>query len=127
MLEKASSHPLTLDDADLFITEDILRQVYERPDAGLIHFMRHILGEAHLESREEVIRDAVDAYMAEHPEFSATQLNFLRTIRATIIQGMQVSPEDLEALPFARVGNVHRLFSAAQIEEIIDLSERLAG
>jgi len=116
-----------LNQADLFVTEGILREVYDQPDAGLGELLKHILGSARLRNREDEARDAFDAYVAEHSEFSATQLNFLRTVRGVVVQGMRVTADSLEALPFSRVGDVHRLFSDKQVTEILELTRRLAG
>lgn len=45
-----------LNQADLFVTEDTLREVYRQPASSLPDFMRHILGVARLPSQEETIK-----------------------------------------------------------------------
>ena len=49
-----------LSGADLFITEETLRHVYERPDADLVTFMRHILGLEGLLTRRDQISTLFD-------------------------------------------------------------------
>ncbi|HYN77047.1 MAG TPA: type I restriction-modification enzyme R subunit C-terminal domain-containing protein, partial [Lamprocystis sp. (in: g-proteobacteria)] len=46
---------------DLFISEARLRDAYEQPTASLADFLRHILGQTRLPSREGAISEAFDA------------------------------------------------------------------
>lgn len=112
---------------DLFITEDVLRNVYERPDADLLSFLRHILGSDHLQSREEQIRKEFDEFIAAHSGFTATQINFLRTVRTAVLAGARLTSEVLEQPPFSRVAAVKNLFSEAEVGEILELANRLVA
>jgi type I restriction enzyme R subunit len=69
----------TLNQADLFVTEEVLKEVYDRPAATLIDFLRHILGLVQITSREEEISVAFEEFISTHPDFSAKQIYFLRT------------------------------------------------
>lgn len=121
----------TLSDAlnrpDLFITEDTLRQVYERPDADLLTFLRHILGLDQLQSRSKQITASFEEFIDAHPHFTATQINFLRTVRKAILGGSKLTAEAMEQPPFSRVGSVQHLFSEEERAEIIDLANRFAA
>jgi type I restriction enzyme R subunit len=112
---------------DLFIREATLQQVYEQPAAGLVDFVRHILGLSQLKSREEAIRADFDKYLAQHPEFTSTQLQFLRAVRAAVIRRAVLTTRDLERLPFARIGDVHHLFTPPQVDEVLAIANRLAA
>lgn len=116
-----------LNSPDLFITEETLRTVYEQPEADLVALLRHILGIHRLPGREQRIRAAFDAFIADHPTFTATQVQFIRTVRHAVLQGAQLSEDDLAQPPFSRVGPVARLFSASGVEEILSLAQRLAA
>jgi len=73
----------TLNQTDLFVTEDTLRKAFEAPAASLADFLRHILCEdAHLPNREQRINVAFDAFIAAHGYLRANQLNFLRAVKA---------------------------------------------
>jgi type I restriction enzyme R subunit len=109
---------------DLFITEEVLRRVYERSDVGLLDFLRHILGQRPLLSREEQVNTAFDAFIANHPHFTVTQVDFLRAMRAVVLRNTRLSATDLERAPFNRIGAAHRLFSTEEIKTIVDFANR---
>jgi len=118
---------------DLFITEEVLRRVYERSDVGLLEFLHHILGLHPLLTREERISGAFDTFIAQHPHFSVTQIDFLRAIRAVTLQKARLEssdqkrrwhPSDLEQGPFRRIGAVQRLFSPQEIMAILEFANQ---
>ena len=117
----------TLNRPDLYISEAVLQQVYERPDAHLVDFVRHILGLARLPSREEEIAAAFDAFIAEHPHFTATQIRFLRAMRSLVIRKTQLTREDLQRPPLNRAGDPQRLFSEQELKHILAFANRLAA
>ncbi len=117
----------TLNQADLFLTEEVLKEVYDRPAANLIDFLRHILGLVQITSREEEISVAFEEFISTHPDFSAKQIYFLRTMRLAILRRARLTVQDLEQPPFSRVGAVHRLFEEAKLEEILNFSNRLVA
>lgn len=114
-----------LNQADLFITEDVLRKVYEHPEATLVDFLRHVLGLSRLASREEQIAATFDEFIAAHPTYSARQINFLRALRSAVLRRAKLTSNDLEQPPFSRIGDVHRLFRDNEINEILDFANRL--
>jgi type I restriction enzyme R subunit len=116
-----------LNQADLFITEDILKQVYERPDATITDFLQHILGLSRLPSREEQIKNAFEEFIANHPYFNSTQVNFLRVVRSAVLRRAKLSTRDLEKPPFTNVGRVSELFSEDEIDEILTFANNLAA
>ncbi len=116
-----------LNRADLFITEDTLRQVYGQADVDLSAFLRHILGLHALPSREDQIGAVFESFLAEQPHFTATQVLFLRTVRSAVLRGTRLTEEDLRRLPFSRVGAVSRLFHPNQVARIIEFANALAA
>lgn len=117
----------SLNTPDLYISEGNLREVYGQPEADLAALLRHILGIQNLPGREQHIRAAFDQFLAEHPTFTATQVQFVRTVRQAVLQGAQLTESDLHHPPFSRMGLVQRLFPAAQVEELVTLAQRLAA
>ncbi len=116
---------MALNQADLFITEDILREVYQQPSANLPDFLRHILNIAKLPSQEEIIKAAFDRFIADHGFMSASQINFLRAIRAAVLRHHKLTREQFHQPPLSRLGTVENLFAPEDIEEIIDFANKL--
>lgn len=125
--EELRSLARLLERPDLYVTEDVLREVYEYPNARLVDFLRHMLGVSQLPSREEQIKEAFDKFIQAHSNFSAIQINFLRIIRSAIVTRNQLTASDLEQPPFNRVGSVHQLFSADELNEILTFVNTLAA
>ena len=113
---------------DLFISEERLREAYAQPSASLADFLRHILGQTRLPSREAAISEAFDAWVARHPQLGATQLLFVRTLRHALIQHAEVATlEALRQPPFSSIGDPERLFAPDDLEEIMELAMALAA
>lgn len=117
----------TLNRPDTFVTEEVLQEVYEQPSASLLDFVRHILDLGHLPSREEIIRAEFDAFLAQHPHFTATQIIFLRALRAVVLSQRRITRLDLERPPFSRIAPAHFLFSQEEVNEILSFANRLAA
>jgi type I restriction enzyme R subunit len=108
-----------LNQADLFITEDTLRRAYEQPRAHLIDFLRHILKVAELPNREAEITRAFEAFIQAHPQYRASQLQFLRLVRSAVIARAQLTTEAFTLPPFTRIGQAEVLFTPQQLAEIV--------
>jgi hypothetical protein len=48
-------------------------------------------------------------------------------MRLAILRRARLTVQDLEQPPFSRVGAVHRLFEEAELEEILNFSNRLVA
>ena len=101
-----------------------MRDTYDQPDATLVDFARHILGLGRLASREDEINAAFEQFIADHPQFKARQILFLRTVRSQVIERTRLSASELERPPFANIGRVEQLFRPAEIAEIVDFANR---
>jgi type I restriction enzyme R subunit len=116
----------TLNQADLFVTEDTLRKAFEAPTASLADCLRHILCEdAQLPNREERINTAFDAFIAAHGYLRANQLNFLRAVKAAVLRHGRITRAALSEPPLSRIGRVEALFPSQDIEELIHLANQL--
>jgi len=116
----------TLNQTDLFITEDTLRKAFEAPAASLADFLRHILCEgAHLPNREQRINAAFEAFIAAHGYLRANQLNFLRAVKAAVLRHGCITRAALGEPPLSRVGRVETLFLQQDIDELINLANQL--
>ena len=114
-----------LNQSDLFITEDNLRKVYQQPAVSLPEFMRHILEIAKLPTWEERIQSEFERFIAAHSFMSASQINFLRAMRAAVFRHARISRDQLSKPPLSRVGTVEVLFKPREIEAILDFANHL--
>ena len=117
-----------LNGPDLFVTEERLREAYEQPTAGLADFLRHILNVAKLPSREELISQTFDEWVRRHPQLTATQLMFVRTIRKAVLQKAAItSLGALKQPPFSTIGDPEQLFNEPDITELLELIDDLTA
>ena len=113
---------------DLFVSEDRLREVYDQPSASLADFLRHILGQTRLPSREARISEAFDEWVRRHPRLSATQLMFIRTLRRAVLERAEVTSVDsLRKPPFTGIGDPEQLFEPNDLRDVLDLAVSLAA
>jgi type I restriction enzyme, R subunit len=113
---------------DLFVSEERLREAYDQPDASLADFLRHILGETKLPSREAKISQAFDAWVRQHSRLSATQLMFVRTLRRAVLERAEVTSLDgLRKPPFTSIGDPEQLFEPNDLRDMLDLAKALAA
>ncbi|WP_211221385.1 DEAD/DEAH box helicase family protein [Ktedonobacter racemifer] len=112
----------TLNKPDLYITEEILRRVYEKSDAGLQDFLYHILGRRRFMSREEQVRENLQRFMNEFPAVLASRKDFLRTVGTWILNNKPLVQEDLEKPPFSRIGNARKLFTSQELQRILEFA-----
>jgi type I restriction enzyme R subunit len=118
----------TLNQADLFVTEDTLRKAFEAPSASLADFLRHILCEGfRLANREERINAAFDEFIARHGYLRANQLNFLRAVKAAVMHRGGITRAALSEPPLARIGRVDMLFSPQDIDELVSFANLVVG
>jgi type I restriction enzyme R subunit len=124
--EELDAIATTLNQADLFVTEDNLRKAYEQNGASLPDFLKHILCEdARLPNREERVNAAFDAFIAQHGYLRANQLNFLRAVKAAVLRHGRITRAALSEPPLSRLGRVEVLFPPQDIEELVAFANRL--
>lgn len=113
---------------DLFITEEKLREAFQQPSATFADFLRDILDIAKLPTREESISQAFDEWVRQHPQLSATQLMFVRTLRKAVMQRAEIAGVDaLKQAPFTSIGDPEELFTPQILRDMLDLTRQLAA
>ncbi|MEI6178640.1 MAG: type I restriction-modification enzyme R subunit C-terminal domain-containing protein [Verrucomicrobiota bacterium] len=111
-----------------FFTEDQLRKAYDQPKATLADFLRHILRISELPSREALISEAFDQWVRQHPQLTATQLMFVRTLRKAVMQKAEVATlEALSQPPFTSIGDPESLFAKSELEDLLELTKSVAA
>jgi type I restriction enzyme R subunit len=111
------------------ITEDLLRQVYKNRKARFIQFIRHILGIEVLKSFSDEVSAAFDQFIRAHTTVSSRQMEFLSLLKTFIIEREKVEKKDLINAPFTVIHpqGIRGVFAPAEINEILQLTERLAA
>lgn len=111
------------------ITEDLLRQVYKNRKARFIQFIRHILGIEPLKSFPDEVSAAFDQFIRAHTTLSTRQMDFLNLLKGFIIEREKVEKKDLINAPFTVIHpqGIRGVFSPVEINEILQLTERLAA
>jgi len=111
------------------ITEDLLRQVYKNRKARFIQFIRHILGIEILKSFPDEVSAAFDQFIRAHTTLASRQLEFLNLLKQFIIEREKVEKKDLINAPFTVIHpqGIRGVFSPAEINEILQLTEQLAA
>mgnify|MGYP000158759109 CR=1 FL=1 len=111
------------------ITEDLLRQVYKNRKAHFIQFIRHILKLEELKSFPDEVSAAFDQFIRAHTTLTSRQLEFLNLLKNFIIERENVAKKDLINAPFTVIHpqGIRGVFSPAEINEILQLTERLAA
>ena len=113
---------------DLFVTEERLRDAYQQPKASLADFLRHILNISKLPSREEFISQAFDEWVRQHPQLTATQLMFVRTLRKAVMQKAEITSLDaLRKPPFSTIGDPEQLFKKSELSDLFQLITAIAA
>ncbi len=118
----------TLHNEHPHITEDLLRQVYKNRKAHFIQFIRHILGIEILKSFPETVVQAFEQFIQQHT-LSSRQLEFLNLLKDFILDREKVEKRDLIGAPFTIIHpqGIRGVFSPAEINEILQLTENLAA
>jgi type I restriction enzyme R subunit len=111
------------------ITENLLRQVYKNRKAHFIHFIRHILGIEVLKSFPDEVGAVFEQFIRVHNTLSSRQLEFLNLLKNFIIEREKVEKKDLINAPFTVIHpqGIRGVFSPAEINEILQLTEKLAA
>ena len=113
-----------LSKTDLFIREEILRQVYQNPSVTLIDFVKHTLNVQHLPGKEERVNLAVERFLSEHSRYTSTQRRIIYALRSFLLQDMEeehinFTLDVLSQPPFNRIGDVKELFDSHELTEIL--------
>jgi len=111
------------------ITEELLRKVYQNRKARFVQFIRHILGIEILESYPETVSKAFADFIQQHTNLTSKQLEFLNLLRDYLIERGEIHKRNLIEAPFTVIhpNGIRGLFSPMEIDEILDLSEKLAA
>ncbi|OME91849.1 restriction endonuclease subunit R [Paenibacillus amylolyticus] len=111
------------------ITEDLLKNVYKNRKAKFMQFIKHILGLELLESFPETVSRAFEQFVHSHTNLSSRQLDFLKLLKEFILEKETVQKRDLIESPFTILHpqGIRGLFTSSEINEIIELTKKVAA
>jgi type I restriction enzyme R subunit len=96
---------LTLNNPELYITEDVLQKVYAQNKGTLVQFVKNILGLYKFPDPAVRIKDAFDTYIIENSRrYNADQLNFIRTVQTVFSKKKHIEYSELYDAPFTNFG-----------------------
>lgn len=118
-----------LHDQHPHITEELLKRVYKNRKAKFIQFIKHILGLEILESYPDTVTKAFDFFIHNHTNLSSRQLDFLNLLKDFILEKETVQKRDLIESPFTILhpDGIRGLFTKSEIDEILEITHRLAA
>lgn len=127
--DEAAELATLLNEEHPHITEALLRKVYKNRKAHFIQFIRHILGIEVLQSFPDTVSAAFDRFIRAHTTLNSRQLEFLGLLKNFIVVREKVEKKDLINTPFTVIHpqGIRGVFSPAEINEILQLTERLAA
>lgn len=126
--EDLSKLESTLYSPELFISEDNLRKVYDKSKGTLVQFIKKILGLYKFPEPSEKIKEAFHTYMIENnKQYSADQLNFIRTIESVFLKKRHLEMDDLWDAPFTNFGTQapEPMFKKEELKEFVKICEEL--
>lgn len=118
-----------LNEKDPWVTEDLLKKVYDNKRAKFIQFIKFILGLDELKSFTEEVSEAFDEFIAAHNTYSEQQIQFLLTLKTFLLRKGSIEKKDLVHEPFTKLSpdGILGVFKPSEIDEIIELTEKLVA
>ena len=111
------------------VTEYILREVYDNRSAKFIQFIKHILGNEEITTFAETVSIAFDDFLSKHNNYGEKQIQFILTLKTFVLQRGVVKKKDLISAPFTQLHpeGIRGVFKAQEIDEIIELTQKIAS
>ena len=118
-----------LNDEHPHITEALLQKTYQNKKATFLQFIRHILGLEKIEKFPDTVAIVFDQFFKAHTELNTRQLDFLNLLKEFILERETVQKKDLIQSPFTIIHpqGIRGLFSPKQIEQILQLTQKIAA
>ncbi len=127
--EELQALATTLAEEDPHVTEELLKRVYKNRQADFLTLLRHLMGVQTFNPLPDRVATAVDAFITEHPDLTARQIEFLQLLRDYITERGFVEKRDLIAAPFTVIhpDGVRGVFSPTQLNDLLSLTAKFAA
>ncbi len=118
-----------LGESDPYISEKLLRRVYDNKNAAFLQFIKHILEIEPLGSFSEHVSKAFEHFIKNNTTLSSNQILFLEILKDFIIDRGRVTKKDLVSAPFTQLHpkGILGLFNPNEINKVIALTERVVA
>ncbi len=118
-----------LNEKDPFVTEKLLKRVYDNDHAKLLQFIKHILGVEQIKSFEDEVSQLFAEFVINHTHFTSKQLQFLDILKGFVIDKGKVEKRDLIGAPFTQLDQkgILGVFSIDVVNEIVELTKRFSA
>lgn len=114
---------------DPYITENLLKRVYDNKRVPFIRFIKHILGLEILVSFNETVSKAFAEFIQVHNDLTSRQIQFLDILKGFILEKGELEKKDLINAPFTKLhpDGIRGVFSPNEIDEILQLTQKLVA
>ena len=118
-----------LHEQEPYITENLLRKVYDNKKAKFIEFIKHILGLELLSSFTETVSNAFSEFISNHTDLTTRQLQFMDILKSYILEKGDLQKRDLISPPFTKLhpDGIRGIFTPHEIDEILILTQKLVA
>lgn len=118
-----------LNEKDPFVTENLLKRVYDNENAKFIQFIKHILGVEQIKSFEESVSEAFDLFIKTHSNLTSKQIRFMELLKTFILDKGKVDRRDLVEAPFTQVDRkgILGVFPMDIAKEVVELTNNLSA
>lgn len=118
-----------LAERDPYVTEQLLKKVYDNKKAAFLQFVKHILGVEALHSFSEEVARAFTEFVQGNTTLSSQQIQFLEVLKNFIIERGEVSKKDLVHAPFTQLHpkGILGVFAPEQISKVVALTEKIVA
>jgi type I restriction enzyme, R subunit len=108
---------------ELYISEENLQSLYNKPKGEIVEFIKHILGLVKLKDRSELIDEAFRSFIVQHNFLSADQIDFIRALQTVFERKHHVEKIDLYEAPFTNLGSTvpTPMFMEGEVDDMIEL------
>ena len=108
---------------ELYISEEILQRVYNRPKGEVVEFIKHILGITKLKDPSELIDEAFSGFIIKYNFLSADQTDFMRILQTVFERKHHIEKIDLYERPFSNLGSTAPtpMFMDSEVNDMIQL------
>lgn len=120
-LEKALNSP------ELYVTEDVLKNLYNQHKGTLVQFIKKIIGLYEFPDPQKKIAEAFKTFLIEKNYLNANQVNFIRTLQTVFMSKHHIEYKDFFEPPFTNFGiNAPvPLFKENELKEIVSICNNL--
>jgi len=108
---------------ELYISEENLQRIYNRPKGEVVEFIKNILGITKLKDSYELIDEAFRGFIIKHNFLSADQTDFMRTLQTFFERKQHIKKTDLYEPPFSNLGSTvpTPLFRDDEVDDMIQM------